>query len=149
MALSKQKDNLYDPFRGMWVSATPEEIVRQKLLQFMTIHLGFPKELLAVEKQLSELPHLKGISNLPKRRADILCFAKDIQSGSSMYPLLLIECKEGRLGKTAVDQVLGYNHFVRATYVAISGKNSIKLIYPQKLDFLPKYSELLEYACSN
>lgn len=149
MALSKQKDNLYDPFRGMWVSATPEEVVRQKLLQFMINHLDFPRELLAIEKKLSELPHLKGSDNLPNRRADILCFAKDLHPQFPLYPLLLIECKEKGIGKTAADQVLGYNHFVRAAYVAIAGKDCVKLIYPQKLDFLPKYSELLEHVCSN
>lgn len=147
MALSKQRDSLYDPFRCMRVAATPEEVVRQKLLQYMTKHLGYPRELLAVEKQLSELPHLHGVLALPKRRADILCFAKGLHPMFPLYPLLLIECKGGKIGKEAEDQAIGYNHFVQAAYVAIAGDGLVELVHPQKLSFLPKYDELLEHAC--
>lgn len=140
--------NLYDPFRKMWVAATPEEIIRQKLLQFMVTHLGFPKQFLAIEKQLSELPHLKGMSGLPKRRADILCFAKKLHPSFPLYPLLLVECKQKESGDKTVLQVLGYNHYVQAKYVAIAEEEEVKLIYPQKLSFLPKYTELLEHACN-
>ncbi|NGX27599.1 MAG: hypothetical protein K940chlam6_01537, partial [Chlamydiae bacterium] len=65
MVLSKQKDSLYDPFRKLWVAALPEEVVRQKLLHVMITQLGFPKNFLVVEKQLSELPHLSGMVGLP------------------------------------------------------------------------------------
>ena len=149
MVSSKRKDSLFDPIRQSFVSATPEEIVRQKLLQVLMTQLGFPKELLAIEKELSELPHLKSVAGLPKRRADILCFAKGIHPEYPLYPLLLIECKEGRWGEGAKDQVLGYNHFVGALYVALSGENQVELIHPQSLSFLPSYSQLLESICKS
>ncbi len=139
MELSKQKGNVYDPFRQAWVVASPEEIVRQKLLHVMTTQLGFPRELLAVETQLSEIPHLKGVPNLPKRRVDIICFAKGIYS---LYPLLIIECKEGQVGEDAKLQVLGYNHYIQAKFVAIAGENTAQLIYPEQVPFLPPYSQL-------
>jgi hypothetical protein len=139
MELSKQKGSLFDPFRQAWVVASPEEIVRQKLLHVMITQLGFPRELLAVEIQLSEIPHLKGVPNLPKRRVDIICFAKGIHS---LYPLLLIECKEGQVGEDAKLQVLGYNHYIQAKFVAIAGENTAQLIYPQEVPFLPPYSQL-------
>lgn len=126
------------------VVATPEEIVRQKILQLMTKKLGFPKELLAVEKQLRELPHLQNIDDLPNRRADIICFAR---KKHTLFPLLLIECKEDKITPMAKSQVLGYNHYVQAFFVAIAGKNAIQLIYPQELDFLPHYDEMLEVTC--
>ncbi|NGX59323.1 MAG: hypothetical protein KR126chlam3_00472 [Chlamydiae bacterium] len=147
MVLSKQKDSLYDPFRKMWVAATPEELVRQKLLHVMTRQLGFPKNLIAVEKQLSELPHLKGAASLPKRRADILCFAKGIHPEFSLFPLLIIECKEGVASDAAAKQALGYNHYVQAPFVAIAGEEKVELVYPQKLTFLPKFSEMMESVC--
>jgi len=115
----------------------------------MTKQLGFPKHLLAVEKQLSQLPHLKGASSVPKRRVDILCFAKKIHPEYPLYPLLLVECKEGKVGEEAKAQVLGYNHFVQAFFVAIAGEEQVELIYPQKLSFLPSYSQLMEYVCKS
>jgi hypothetical protein len=142
MELSKQKGNLFDPFRQAWVVASPEEIVRQKLLRVMTTQLGLPRELLAVETQLSEIPHLKGVPNLPKRRVDIICFAKGIHPQHPLYPLLVIECKEGQVGEDATSQVLGYNHYIQAKFVAIAGEGSAQLIYPQLVPFLPPYSDL-------
>ncbi|NGX47135.1 MAG: hypothetical protein K1000chlam3_00506 [Chlamydiae bacterium] len=149
MVLSKQKDSLYDPFRKLWVAALPEEVVRQKLLHVMITQLGFPKNFLVVEKQLSELPHLSGMVGLPKRRADILCFAKEIHAQFPLFPLLLVECKEGKVGEEAAAQALGYNHYVQAPYVAIAGENEVRLVHPQRLSFLPKYSELLESVCKS
>lgn len=147
MELSKQKGSLYDPFRQSWVVASPEEIVRQKLLHVMTTQLGFPRELLAVETQISEIPHLRGVANLPKRRADIICFAKEIHPEHPLYPLLLIECKEGQAGEAAASQVMGYNHFIQAHYAAVAGENCVQLVYPQALPFLPPYSQLMDRLC--
>lgn len=136
---------MYDPFRKSVVVATPEEKVRQLLLQNMTAKWGFPKELLSVELELSQLPHLKGAAGLPKRRVDIVCFAKNIHSKFPLYPLLLIECKKGN--EDANEQVLGYNHFVQAPYVAVARENGVELIHPQTLPFLPTYSQLLQQVC--
>lgn len=140
--LSKLKANIFDPFRQCMVAATPEELVRQKVLQVMITQLGFPKELLAVEKQLSQLPHLQEIASLPNRRIDILCFAKGIHPTYPLYPLLLVECKEG--DQDAEPQVLGYNSFIKAPFVAIARENEVHLLYPEKLPFLPPYSQLME-----
>lgn len=150
MESSKQKvkkDQLFDRFRNSWVAATPEEKVRQKLLSLMIEQLGYPKELLAVEKQLSEIPHLKSTMHLPKRRADILCFAKNIHPEHEIFPLLLIECKEGKSKEGAEPQVLGYNHFVQAPYVAVANEIGVNLIYPEFLSFLPTYKQLIDHIC--
>ncbi|NGX38863.1 MAG: hypothetical protein KR126chlam1_00178 [Chlamydiae bacterium] len=144
MALSKLRGSLYDPFRRAMVAATPEEIVRQKLLQMMVSGLGYPKELISVEKQLSELPHISKGGPLPKRRADIICFAANIHPEYPMYPLLLIECKEGAVGEDAKEQALGYNHYVQALYVGVAGDGHFELIFPKAVSFLPTYSALLE-----
>jgi hypothetical protein len=133
-----------DRLRGKEVAATPEELVRQRLLAVMIHQLGFPKELIAIEKQLSELPHLQRVASLPDRRADIICFAKNIHSGYPLYPLLLIECKEGEAGGEAIAQAMGYNHFVQAPYVAVAGRGGTQLVHPQRLPFLPSYAQLLE-----
>src|SRR5262249_22390042 len=93
MGSSKPKsDLLYDPIRKKWVTPTPEEVIRQRLLVLLIEKLNYPAHLIAVEKELSQLPHLKLTSpkEIPKKRADIIVFAKD---GEVIAPQLLIECK--------------------------------------------------------
>lgn len=143
MASSKQRGSLFDPYREMWVAATPEEIVRQTLLHNMIRHLGYPKHFLAIEKQLSEISNLEGA--VPNRRADILCFQ---EMKGELQPLLLIECKEMRPTQEAKRQVLGYNHFVRAPFVAVAGPEYVALIHPQEVSFLPPYEQLKEMVCN-
>ena len=132
---------LFDPYRKSTVKATPEECVRSRLLHYMTEKLGYPKHLLVVEKQLSQLP---GCAGAPDRRLDIICFAKGAKG-----PLLLIECKAGHVGEGAKEQLLGYNHYVKAPYVALAGQDEIKTGYfdAKKCEYvfvtgLPRYEEL-------
>jgi len=138
---------VFDPLRKIWVAATPEEIVRQKLLLKMTDELGYPKELLAVEKELAELPHIAP-KNLPQRRIDILCYGKNIHPGHALYPLLLIECKKEKLSSAAKEQLLGYNAFVQAYFVAAVSKEEVLFGFRvgkdyEFLAFLPPYAQLL------
>ena len=143
--------NIFDPIRNKLVAATPEEILRQNLLQFMIKELAFPKSLLCVEKDLAQLPHLKEKKHLlPIRRVDLLCFAKDLHPEFPLYPLLIVECKACRLTEETEKQVVGYNHFVGSYFVAIAAEGQIKTFwYSEKLkkydsvDFLPSYKQLL------
>jgi sulfur carrier protein ThiS len=130
---------VYDGIRRQWVAATPEELVRQSWIQRMVHELQFPKELLAIEKELKTLPHLQYYDHpLPSRRIDILSFAH------AMTPLLLIECKDHPLSQEAMEQALAYNSFVKAPYVAIVNQDQIRLKSPQgEMDRLPNFSELL------
>ena len=132
---------LFDPFRQTYIKATPEECIRSRLLHYMTDTLGYPKHLLVVEKQLSQLP---GLEKAPDRRLDIICFSKGAKG-----PLLLIECKADGVGQAAKEQLLGYNHYVQAPYVALAGKDEIKTGYFDAelgeyvfVSGLPKYEEL-------
>ena len=145
MVLSRSKAKLYDPIRCNWVAATPEELVRQKLIYTMLHDLGFPKQLISIEKKISELPGVDMRSIDLKRRYDILCFIKD---KATLAPLLLIECKEYHPDKKARLQAIGYNHFVKAPFVAVAGPNSTELIYPSYHNALPSYSELCEALCN-
>src|SRR5579863_8219661 len=109
---------IFDEIRQIWVRATPEERVRQRWIRRMTGELGYPRELLVVEKAMSELPHL-ALGEVPDRRLDILCYGKGIHPDYSLFPLLLLECKEGPLTTSAVNQVIGYNYYVKARGVAV------------------------------
>jgi len=62
-----------------------------------------------------------------------------------MAPLLLIECKKG--DEEAEGQVMGYNHFIGAPFVAVARKGAAYLIHPERLDFIPSYPQLMEKIC--
>jgi sulfur carrier protein ThiS len=133
---------VFDEIRSCWVAATPEEIVRQLWIKKMVQELGFPKELIAVEKELKALPHLAS-APVPDRRIDVLCFTNT----ESLVPLLLMECKAEQILPKAIEQVMGYNLYVQAPFVAIANDREICFRYNQCiLNRLPSYTELLAYA---
>ncbi len=138
---SSRQNNLFDPVRNCFVAATPEERVRQKWLQAMISDLGYPREFLAVEKELRHLPHLLHDPHVPERRADIICFARGIHAEHPLYPLLLIECKQDILSAKALDQVMAYNYYVGAPFVA--AVNGTHIIMNRGLHTLPSYQELM------
>lgn len=113
---SPSKEELFDPVRKKWVAASKEEEVRQRLIWQMVSVLHYPLELLSVEKEIEELPGLS-FSEVPKRRIDVVSFFK---KNEALVPLLLIECKEGDVGAVAFEQVIGYNSFVKAPYIAVA-----------------------------
>lgn len=143
---------IYCSIRKEWVQALPEEKVRQQLILRMITYLGYPEALIAVEKSLRQMPHLTSIKGkLPERRADILCYGKDIHSAHSLYPLLLIECKAILLSKKVVQQVVGYNHYVKACFIAIANEQEVRTGWYDKeegkyvfVPRLPTYDQLLK-----
>lgn len=138
---------IFDVIRQRWVAATPEEIVRQKWIQHMIGDLQFPRELLAVEKELKILPHLlDSRHDLPTRRIDLLCF---MNAHNAIKPLLLMECKADALSQSAMDQAIAYNDSVKAPYVAIVNGSNIRFRYQlfsnqQEISRLPSFLELTE-----
>jgi hypothetical protein len=133
------KAQVFCRIRKSWVKKTPEEQVRQALLHAMIEKLGFLSALIAVEKSLDQLPHLQETEGLPKRRADILCFSRDF------LPLLLIECKQDPIDAAAIEQVIGYNAFVRAPFLALADLTGVFFLHGRQLmPGLPTYDELTE-----
>ena len=151
---SLNKKEIYDPFRKKWVVATPEEKVRQNLLHKMTVELSYPRELISIEKALSEMPHISAstASSCPDRRVDLVCFAKGIHPEYPLYPLLLIECKEcASLVEVARQQVIGYNYFIKACFVAVAYPTGCQWgYYDSRIqtyafsDQMPSYHELMQ-----
>lgn len=109
--------------------------------------LGYPKNLLAVEKDLASLPHLVSPLNAdPNRRIDLLCFTPGKEG---LIPLLLIECKAGAIDTAAERQALGYNAAVGAPFVCLVNGEGAKTLWREKgkigsVPFLPTYSQLIE-----
>ena len=105
----------------MAARSKPEEVVRQKLLETMQNDLGFPREMLSVERSLNSMPHLAG-QKVPDRRFDIVCFRK---VKDQVFPLLLVECKAIPISKLALEQVIGYNHFAKAPFIAVANQDFV------------------------
>lgn len=128
--VAEGREELFCRIRRTWVAATPEERVRQAVLTLLIERLGFPSSLLSVEKEFRGLPHLKSMSRLlPRRRADILCFTS---SSEGVRPLLLVECKANEITSKALTQVLSYNLFIEAAYVAVSNARESRMAWVDK-----------------
>ena len=157
MKVNQANGKLFDSIRNRWVADEPEERVRQGLIRWMIEELGYPKELLVVEKALDQLPHLETYGEkIPDRRVDLLCFASGIHPDHSLYPLLMIECKAVPLTEAVKRQVIGYNRYVQAPFVAIVNQFEMQTGFwteaDQKYQFtagLPTYNDLRALAAGN
>jgi hypothetical protein len=143
---------IFDPIRKKDLCVLPEEKVRQALIEKM-INLGYPRGFIGVEKKISCLPHLKS-EKFSNRRLDIICFAKNIHPKYLLYPLLIVECKKGALEKGAVEQVLGYNDFIKAFFVAVANEVEVKTFWYEgeeivSVSFLPSYKQLINAVKSS
>ncbi len=90
----------------------PEELVRQKLVHLLIHELKYPKSLISTEKSLNTL----SIKKSSDRRVDVLCYRK---LGESLAPYLLIECKARKPTDQALHQLIGYNAFIGAPFIAL------------------------------
>ena len=129
------------------VAAQPEELVRQNLIHQMVHRLGYPPSGIVIEKGLRQMPHLTltNQANIPQRRADIVVFATGIHPQHDLYPLLLIECKATKLTPKVINQVVGYNHYLQAYFVAIA--NQVEAQFASSGDYcfhpgLPAFADL-------
>lgn len=148
------RNQVFCLMRKEWVIATPEELVRQKLVHHLIHDLAFPWSHIALEKSLRQMPHLTLADQLklPHRRADLVCFAKNIHPQFNLYPLLLVECKAVKLSERVVNQVVGYNHFVKAYFIAVVNAEEVRTGWYDEatkkynfVNFLPKYEELVRF----
>ena len=128
------KDQIFDPFRKIWVLLTPEEWVRQHVIQFLLQDKKYPKSHINVEKLLK-------INHLTKRY-DVVVYKPngDIT--------ILVECKapEVKITQSTFDQIARYNMTLNADYLMVTnGLNHYfcKMDYEnEKYDFL---ADLPEY----
>ncbi len=83
--------------RRKWVALEPEEWVRQHLISHLTLTLGYPLSLMAVEHRLT--------LNDVEKRADLVCYNHE------GIPVRLAECKAPgiKLSQDTLDQAARYN----------------------------------------
>lgn len=104
----QNKIAVFDDLRKKFVHLTPEEWVRQHVVQFLLSEKGFPKSLLNVEKKL--------ILHDLTRRYDIVAFTPQ----GKVH--LLVECKAPHVQITqdTFDQIARYNLAFQARFLMVT-----------------------------
>lgn len=123
---------IFDLIRKKWLQLTPEEWVRQHLLNYLVNIEGYPASSIAVEKELK--------LNDTKKRFDIVVYNRRLQ------PYLIIECKAPyiALDQIVIDQALRYNLSLKAPYLMISnGMTDLVFTADSKVSLLPPASDLI------
>ena len=94
---NENKVSIFDEIRKKFIILTPEEWVRQHVVQFLLEEKKYPKSLINVEKVLK----VNGL----RKRYDVVVFNSD----GSIF--ILIECKapEVKIAQTTFDQIARYN----------------------------------------
>ena len=104
------KEWIFDELRKQWVRLSPEEWVRQNILQYFLQVMNIPASLIAVEREIK-------IGEL-RKRFDILVY-------KSASPWLMVECKEMNvpIDEAVLKQVLHYNTGIQVPYVMVTNGN--------------------------
>lgn len=129
---------IYDLLRKKYVVATPEEEVRQQLLEHLVNELSYPKGLISVESGL--------LYNKQAKRTDVVVY------NNLGAPYMLIECKrnEVQLKKEAVYQLASYNRQLNAQILVITnGKELICLQVDPTQNKLIPLKEIPPYGKQN
>jgi len=105
---NENKRMVFDPIRKKFVVLTPEEWVRQHVLQYLIQQKGYSPSLINVEKQL--------LLNGTQKRYDVVVF----NPNGSIF--LIVECKAPSIGITqdTFDQIARYNLVTQAQYLMVS-----------------------------
>ena len=105
---SENKVAIFDEIRKKFIILTPEEWVRQHVVQFLFQEKNYPKSCINVEKLIK-------INDLNKRY-DIVVY----QPNGELF--LLIECKapEVKIAQQTFDQIARYNLVLKAKYLMVT-----------------------------
>ena len=99
---------VFDVIRKKWLLLTPEEWVRQNMIQYLLLVKEYPSSLIAVEKEirLGEL----------KKRCDLVVYHRN------SLPWMIIECKEMNvpLSEKTLEQILRYHISLPADFLIIT-----------------------------
>lgn len=100
--------SVFDPVRRRWVALTPEEWVRQHVINHLVHDLGCPASLIAVETKL--------VLNGMTKRADIVVYDR------GGVPLALVECKAPGVpvGQATFEQAARYNVIFKVRYLLVT-----------------------------
>ena len=123
-------DTIFDPLRKIEVALTPEEQVRQSVIDWLHRDRGVPMVMMASEYSFQY--------NGRKYRADVVVFGRDAA------PLLLVECKAPgvRIGRKVLEQGIRYNRVLNVKYMLFT--NGEKMYFCERAGNGPEYRFLPE-----
>lgn len=142
------RDCYLDPVRQKLIYITPEETVRQQVIQWLLRECEVPTDMIRVEEHLSHY----GIDT--RRRADIIVDAISTED-HLIHPLVVIECKAPGtlLGVKTSDQMVDYSDKLGCYYMVMTnGAETFCYHYDEKTgDYqpvagLPPYKKILQGA---
>lgn len=127
---------IFDSIRNKFVVNTPEEWVRQNTVKYIHEELGYPKSLIALEKQF--MLHKR------TKRTDIM--VHDLNGN----PIILVECKRPsiRITQSTFDQAFRYNIVLKVPYLMLTNGEEVYCCHVdgEKVNFInefPNYQNLL------
>lgn len=105
---SENKVSIFDEIRKKFIVLTPEEWVRQHVVQFLLEEKKYPKSLINVEKVL--------MVNGLRKRYDVVVFNSD----GSIF--VLIECKAPaiKIAQATFDQIARYNMTMKSQFLMVT-----------------------------
>jgi hypothetical protein len=105
-------NEIFDVVRKKWVVLSPEEWVRQNILQYLLVIKKYPRALMAVEKEI-KLGELK-------KRCDVVIYNRQSE------PWMIIECKEMNvmLSHKTILQILRYHITLQSKFLVITNGSS-------------------------
>jgi hypothetical protein len=105
------QEMIFDEIRKRWLKLTPEEWVRQNMIQYLIIQLQYPAALIAVEKEIK-------LGDL-KKRCDVVVYKMD-------KPWMIIECKAMHVtvDEKVLKQILNYNMTLKVPFIVVTNGNA-------------------------
>jgi len=99
---------IFDEVRKGYFKLTPEEWVRQHVINYLVFHKNYPIGLMQVEKLIKY--------NKLNTRADLIVNDRDLNT------VILVECKAPsvKIGEDAFDQIAKYNFSLKAKYLFVT-----------------------------
>lgn len=103
-----KKTQIFDQTRKKYYILTPEEWVRQNIIEYLVREKGCLRSHIAVEQSLK--------LNTMNKRADVIVY------NNFMQPALLVECKapEIKITQKAFDQIGRYNMVFKVPYLMVT-----------------------------
>lgn len=105
---TNNKKYIYGYIRKKYLVWTPEELIRQMILQYLIEEKNYPTRYIRVEMGLTV--------NGMQKRCDILVFNKKLE------PMLLIECKASKVAvnQAVFEQVARYNLTLQVPFLVVT-----------------------------
>ena len=128
------KEMIFDRIRKKYVTLTPEEQIRQKMVLFLTREKKFPESLLSIERKIVDNTNIRSL------RTDIVVYEKDYYT-----PFILVECKSEKVKIThqAVEQIMEYNSLINAKFLVLTNGKEVLCFENEngkyKLTKIPNY----------